>query len=525
MVWLGARVLRQAEQLMKQQFTELLVSKLRDTDQAIAGLLAARARQMERLLDLPAHETEALRELARTNPLISQIFVLTPDGKLIHPPPTGALNPGERAFLERARHFLVDTRVLDKPGEVIVAQASSSPKPQIAAQASSLPASSAPATSGGGWYSWQWEDGVNLVYWQRTAQGRIVGAELERARLLADVIARLPGNEPDAPAPPEGRIALLGPNGGVLYQWGPFEPAASEKARAELSLSAPLQTWRLAYYASPSFGASSRGSALLGFAVGLLALGLALAGLSVYFYREYSRDVREAAQRVNFVNQVSHELKTPLTNIRMYAELLDEQLPPAEEENRGRQYLGVIVTESQRLSRLITNVLTFARKQRQTLTLHPAPHCVDTVIDATLEQFRPALAAKGVEVRVRKSAPATVLLDSDAVGQILGNLFSNVEKYGASGKLLEVASSQADGVTTITVADRGPGIPASQREKIFQPFYRISDKLSDGVTGAGIGLTIARDLARLHGGDVTLERAEAGARFNVTLVTREARRE
>ncbi|MGD0091591.1 MAG: HAMP domain-containing sensor histidine kinase [Planctomycetota bacterium] len=501
LAWLGARILTAERQVIRHQFVELLTSKLHDTDQAIAGLISERERLLMRLTEMPGYDTEALRDLARKSPLINQVFVLDPKGELVHPPPTGALSDAERNFLRRARRFLVDKELTHGPAGADTPGGSAAPPDK-------------------GWYVWYWENGLSLIFWRRAQSGHIVGVELEGARLLADIIARLPGSEPDSSAPPRGSIALLDSNGSVVYQWGNYAPPAGEKPRADVALSRPLNAWHLHYYVSSGdFGAGTEAGTLWALGVGLLVATVALLGLAVYFYREYSRDVREAAQRVNFVNQVSHELKTPLTNIRMYAELLDGQLPPGEEQGRERQYLSVIVAESQRLSRLITNVLTFARKQRQALTLHRAPHSVDAVIDATLEQFRPALEAKGVEVHVQKSAPATVLLDSDAVGQILGNLFSNVEKYGASGKLLEVASSQAGGLTTITVSDRGPGIPSGQREKIFQPFYRISNKLSDGVTGAGIGLTIARDLARLHGGDVQLDRADAGARFCVTLQT------
>ena len=109
-------------------------------------------------------------------------------------------------------------------------------------------------------------------------------------------------------------------------------------------------------------------------------------------------------------------------------------------------------------------------------------------------------------------------LDADALEQILGNLISNVEKYAAAGGRMEIVSRQEDSQTTIVVADRGPGIPAAVRGKIFRPFYRVSDRI-EGTTGTGIGLSIARKLARMHGGDVVLLPCESGARFQVQLDT------
>ncbi|MCA9558925.1 MAG: HAMP domain-containing histidine kinase, partial [Myxococcales bacterium] len=248
-------------------------------------------------------------------------------------------------------------------------------------------------------------------------------------------------------------------------------------------------------------------------------VGLALLGLAGWFSRESTRELRRAAQRVSFVNQVSHELKTPLTNIRMYAELLEDEL--ADTDDRAERYVGIIVSESQRLSRLIANILSFARHQREQLSVRKAPAVVDDVVRQTLDQFAPSLAAAGVSPQLDLSAGATVRVDADALGQMLGNLLSNVEKY-AAGRPVDLVTRQAGGVTTLTVRDHGPGIPKAARAKVFEPFHRLSNALSDGVTGTGIGLGIARELARLHGGDLVLEADEDGAAFTITLQTEEA---
>jgi signal transduction histidine kinase len=380
-----------------------------------------------------------------------------------------------------------------------------------------------------GWYTWYFDNGINLLFWRRMASGHIIGIELDHARLLADIIARLPDTTPGDGALSGGGIELLDSDGVAIYQWGGYKRGEKEAPRAELAASSPLSSWRLKYYMpSADLDAALRGGRTFGLYGALAALGLALLGLAYYFYREHSRDVRLAAQRVNFVNRVSHELKTPLTNIRLYAELLETQFETShaageEHATSLRRYLNVIVTESQRLSRLISNVLLFGRQQKQAHVLHPSPGVVDDCVAATLEQFRPSLESKGIVARHASGAPASVFFDTDAVGQILGNLFSNVEKYAASGGWLEVATTQREGNTEVLVSDRGGGVPAAYRDKIFEPFYRISDSLSDGVAGTGIGLTIARELARLHGGDLTFDAARAeqngGATFRLVLRT------
>jgi signal transduction histidine kinase len=136
-----------------------------------------------------------------------------------------------------------------------------------------------------------------------------------------------------------------------------------------------------------------------------------------------------------------------------------------------------------------------------------------------VERFREPLAARGVEVRFDAGAPGPVLLDADSLGQILDNLLGNVEKYAPGSGVVEVSTRRQGDASTIVVADRGPGIPDRSREEVFKPFRRLSSKLTDGVSGTGLGLTIARDLARLHGGDVRLGPSARGARFEVTLET------
>ena len=208
-------------------------------------------------------------------------------------------------------------------------------------------------------------------------------------------------------------------------------------------------------------------------------------------------------------------LKTPLTSIRMYAEMLETDL--GEDAEKPKRHLDIIVSESQRLSRLIGNVLSFSRKQRSALKLHRAVGDVDDVLREVLEHFDAALRARGIKVVFSGTANRPAEFDRDALEQIVGNLLSNVEKYAAGADRVEVVSAQESGMVTITVADNGPGIPLREQRRIFEPFHRVSSKLTDGVAGTGIGLAIARDLARLHGGDLTLEPSRQGACFKLVL--------
>jgi signal transduction histidine kinase len=243
-------------------------------------------------------------------------------------------------------------------------------------------------------------------------------------------------------------------------------------------------------------------------------MALALALLAAYFWREHTRELREAAQRVTFVNQVSHELKTPLTNIRIYAEMMEDGLDDKDAE--GRRRVGVIVQESRRLGRMISNILTFSRKERNGLRIRKTAGVVDEIVAGTIDNFRPALDARKITIAFEGDAKQKYAFDADALEQIVGNLINNVEKY-APGCELTISTRQTDGRVTITIADTGPGIPPGERAKIFRPFHRVSDRLTDGVAGTGIGLSIARDLARLHGGDLILKSGDGGATFVLTM--------
>jgi len=485
---------QQEQEVVENRFREALTGRLRDINTTILRSVEKRETELLRLLDRGSYETAELRELVRKSPFIHSVFVLDAAGNRLHPPPEGPITDYEREFLERSGQIWRDKQTFYNSSEA-TAEGSSH-----------------------GWYTWYWGNGVNLLFWLRDASGRVIGAEYDRSRMLADIVGDLPNSDASDPDLQRARIALIGGDGIAVYQWGTYEPGQNEPPRVRLDLNHPLDAWSLVYFApaAESGQALSRGM-LFNFAAGMTALVLAMIGLSSYFYRESTREVREAAERVSFVNQVSHELKTPLTNIRMYAELLEQNLP--ENDNKAAEQLGVIVSESQRLSRLIGNVLTFARKRNDKLALHSTAGSVDQCIQFVLDHFKAILEAKNVKTVFTGGANGTVEFDRDALEQILGNLFSNVEKYAAGGGLLDVTSRQNGSTTSIIISDRGPGIPRGQEEKIFDPFHRLSNKLSDGVTGTGIGLTIARDLARRHGGDLRAIASDTGARFELQINT------
>lgn len=231
-----------------------------------------------------------------------------------------------------------------------------------------------------------------------------------------------------------------------------------------------------------------------------------LAGASV------RRALRLAEQRVSFVNRVSHELKTPLTNILLNADLATDGADP-----RSRQRLARIQEETRRLARLIDNVLAFSRRG-PVEAKSSAPVALRPLIEEVTEIFAPSLERRGVAVEVGGAEETHVLVEPDALRQILGNLLSNIEKYAAAGGIARITFSDERDEVILLVSDRGPGILERDYERIFRAFYRLDDRTSEGVTGTGLGLAIARDLAVELGGALRVVSGETpGATFELRL--------
>jgi signal transduction histidine kinase len=163
-------------------------------------------------------------------------------------------------------------------------------------------------------------------------------------------------------------------------------------------------------------------------------------------------------------------------------------------------------------------VLNYARQQRDKLTIQPKSIALDENVSRVVEFWKPLLENKGFEIVTSLNGPQAISADPDAIEQILGNLISNVEKYGNSGKWIAIHTEHDEHNARIIVEDRGPGIPPGKRRTIFEPFERLRSDLSEGVSGTGIGLTISRELAQLHRGSLTVcPNYRDGARFILTL--------
>ena len=559
LTWAVMRVAENEKVVVEQQFRDLLIDRLQDVNGNVTTFFETAERDLVRITTVDTFGIEQLRQINRTEPRLQQLFVLTAEGALTFPDPyefTSPLSSTERSFLLDAAQMFIDQDLRDKvlrteqgtamSNTAIAGDAAWARSDQRFAEPPQQLPSSFEQTmqqqvelqqvqnayqqnnveswvefqGSSGWFNWYWDRGVNLIFWQRRPSGHIVGAVLERARWIADLIAQLPDTvDGDSERAINTRIRLVNESGESVYQWGQFETADDATPFCEVPVTNPLESWRLQCFVSTTELATGTSSSTW---LSMLALLLAVVGVlavcGFLFVREYARDMRDATQQVSFVNQVSHELKTPLTNIRMYAELLDRDLEQVEtsEVVKPRERLSVILSEGQRLSRLIGNVLTFARQNRKTLQLQARPEIPCRLIHQITDRFRPAFADQQIDIQLSCDDETTMSIDPDFVEQILGNLISNVEKYAASGGLLKIDCSIDGDLLTIDVRDGGEGIAANKKEEVFKPFARVCNDVSYAA-GTGIGLPIARELARLHKGDLVLMDCDNGCWFRATI--------
>jgi signal transduction histidine kinase len=235
--------------------------------------------------------------------------------------------------------------------------------------------------------------------------------------------------------------------------------------------------------------------------------------LSDRFGQMASRLAEAEALERNFLMSVSHELRTPLTAIRGHVEALREGVVTDEELRVAS--LAVIAAEAERLERLVGDVLDLAKLDAHRFTVLHEEVDMGRLVDNAYAAFSEEARRRGIDYRCEVEAKPVIVSDGDRVLQIISNLLSNAFRWTPDGGQVGLELSATDGTVYVAVADSGPGVPPSQRERIFRPFW------SRGGGGTGLGLAIASELAGALGGRIELESsADKGSRFELVLPTR-----
>lgn len=236
-------------------------------------------------------------------------------------------------------------------------------------------------------------------------------------------------------------------------------------------------------------------------------LGLA-AGLIATAWLQLRREYELARLRADFIAGVSHELRTPLAQIRMFSEtLLLGRLRSDEERRRS---LEIVDQEARRLTHLVENLLHFARSERRAARVHPEPTDLALLLREVAEGFAPLAATRDQRIRTDFAGGGVVPADPGAVRQMALNLLDNAAKYGPPGQTITLGLESDRHGARIRVEDQGPGIPAADRERVWERFWRLRRDRGSAVAGTGIGLAVVRELAALHRGRCWVEDAPGG---------------
>jgi signal transduction histidine kinase len=249
-------------------------------------------------------------------------------------------------------------------------------------------------------------------------------------------------------------------------------------------------------------------------AIVLLAVTLGLASL----WRNAQAQIKLAQKKDDFLSSVSHELRTPLTSIRMYSEMLEKNW--VKSEDKLTEYYSNMRQESERLSRLIENVLDFSRIQRRRKKYTFSAGDVNECISDVVEMMTPYAAQSGFSIKMELGQLEQTAFDGDAVIQIIVNLLDNAIKYArdADDKTITIRTKTDGQFILIEVEDHGPGIPHRQHKRIFDEFYRIGAEATRETTGTGLGLALVKKFAQAHRGFVEIITAKpTGAIFRVAL--------
>ncbi len=275
-------------------------------------------------------------------------------------------------------------------------------------------------------------------------------------------------------------------------------PASGSDFIARRTFPAPFDFLRADLQAGAIPGTPARRT--LNIALSLLAVFMLLGLVAIYQSARTVVDLSE--RRSQFVSSVTHELKTPLTNIRMYIEMLDQGIAATPE--REHDYLNILGSESARLSRLINNVLELAKLEKKQRQFDLRQGNLEDLLAEVNTIMAHKLAQEGFQLDINSAKVPPFAYDHEVMIQILINLIENSIKFGRTSpeKQITISAEQGDGAVIISVIDTGQGIPRHALKKVFDDFYRVDNDLTRTTGGTGIGLSLVKKFVQAMGGRV-----------------------
>jgi len=257
-----------------------------------------------------------------------------------------------------------------------------------------------------------------------------------------------------------------------------------------------------------------RRSWIYGIASVLLLLAMFLG--VVLILRDIAREKRLANLRSDFISNVTHELKTPLTSIRMYAESL--MMRRVKSFSGQKKYLSVVVNESERLKRMINNILEFSKMEKARQEYHPVESNLSEILHNSILDMNYWLEKKGFNMITEIDRDIKAKVDPDKFYQVYSNLLSNAIKYSGDSKNIYVRLYRNTHSVITEVEDEGIGIEEDKQTKIFEEFYRVERHESGNITGTGLGLTVVKEIVEAHQGKIKVQsEIGKGSKFSVIL--------
>jgi signal transduction histidine kinase len=357
------------------------------------------------------------------------------------------------------------------------------------------------------------QDELTLLFWKRDSSGGFSGCVINGEAFRGRLVNLLP-----SVYSPVRILTILDENGRPLIASDDNDKRDWRRPLVAREISERLPRWEVAaYLSSPDAVASRANLTVLILWILVFFLFIAIASGGTYILNTLRNEMLLARQKTTFVANVSHELKTPLTSIRMFAEMLKERRQPDPEKQE--KYLDLMVSETERLTRLINNVLDFARMERGERKYEKKRLDVALLCEGLIESQRVRLEHYGFEVTFQNDlGEAFIEGDEEAIKQALLNLLSNAEKYCGEIRKIDVDIGGTPESVLINVKDRGIGVSLREGKKIFQEFYRVDDSPTARVRGSGLGLPIALRIVRDHGGDIHyFPRDGGGSVFQIRL--------
>jgi len=352
-------------------------------------------------------------------------------------------------------------------------------------------------------------------------QSGFAGILLNEGFVRDDLIARsiaetAPSHTSDATASLAMAVTISDDNQRVLYSNG----AAQNGYLLESNLDRPFSSWKAGIgLKNTDLDDFARNSFLQSAGATFLVLAFLLCGIALTI-RATDLEARLAQAKSNFVANVSHELKTPLSLLSLFSEILE--LGRVKNEEKKLEYYRIIRHESLRLNKMIDNILDFSKIEAGRKKYDFADGDMAEVIENVLSSYRYQIINSGFDVQtnIQPSLPP-VLIDRDAMTQAISNLLDNAIKYSGEVKQLSVTAETVRSNLSIEIADHGIGIPRAEQAKIFEKFYRVGNGLVHDVKGSGLGLSLVKHIIEAHQGTISVEsEVGRGSRFTILLPLR-----